>query len=96
MCNQRGMPLPFANGVNMYAMSSPLVTNWIGEDGFLKQHEGRLKKPLYYGDVLWFTGDIDTLSAVDGNTEVSIEWTALNQDEDPVLEGESTVLLPTA
>lgn len=94
MCNQRGMPLPFANGVNMYAMSSPLVTNWMGSDGFLRSHEGNLKKPLYYGDVLWFGGEVTAIDDAGDDASLSIEWTAENQEEELVLEGTSTVELP--
>lgn len=92
LCDQRGMPLPFANGVMMWAWTSPLVTNWMGESGFLVRHEGNLEKPYYYGDVLWLDGEITDTDERDA--EVAIEWEAINQDDESVLTGESAVRFP--
>lgn len=94
MCNQRGMPLPFANGVNMYAMTSPFVTNWMGADGHLRRHNGSLRKPFYYGDVLWIDGEIAEKDDAGATPQVTIEWVAANQDGEPVVEGDSDVELP--
>lgn len=92
MCDQRGMPLPFANGVNMYAFTTSLVTNWVGENGQLRRHAGNLKKPYYYGELLWFESEIIGIERDIGTAEVS--WTAENHDGDIVLEGDSTVEFP--
>lgn len=34
---QRGMPGPFDNGVMGFAWVCPLITNWMGDDGWLRR-----------------------------------------------------------
>lgn len=91
MCEQRGMPLPFANGVNMYALSTSVVTNWMGGETHLRRHAGNLQKPYYYGEVLWFDGEIDT---VESDRTVEVAWEARNQDDEVVMDGDSTIEFP--
>ena len=37
LASGRGMPAPFDNGVMRFAWIAPLVTNWMGDEGFLKR-----------------------------------------------------------
>jgi acyl dehydratase len=94
LCEQRGMSLPFGNGVMMYCWTSPLVTNWMGADGFLKQHNGQLESPYYYGDTLDITGEITDKSVTDGTPEVTVEWRAVDPHDDSVVSGDSVVSFP--
>lgn len=94
LCEQRGMPLPFGNGVMMYAWTTPLVTNWMGADGHLESHSGTLKAPYFYGDTLTIDGEISAITEDAGTPEVTIEWAAVDPYDEPVLEGESVVSLP--
>ena len=41
----RGMPAPFDNGVMRFAWVAPLVTNWMGDHGFLKRLYVQVKRP---------------------------------------------------
>lgn len=94
LCEQRGMPLPFGNGVMMYAWTAPFVTNWMGTDGFLERHNGSLKAPYFYGDTLAIQGQIAEIAENDDGTAVTVEWVAADPDEEPVVEGESVVSFP--
>jgi hypothetical protein len=91
LAEQRGMPLPFANGENMWALTAPLVTNWMGSDGFLKRHTTELEKPYFYGDILHLDGEIVGLDGFDAS--VTVEWEAINPLDEAVITGSSTVLL---
>jgi acyl dehydratase len=94
LCEQRGMALPFGNGVMMYCWTSPLVTNWMGADGFLKEHNGQLRNPYYYGDTLDITGEITDKSVADDTPEVTVEWEAIDPHGEPVVVGDSVVSFP--
>lgn len=95
LCEQRGMPLPFGNGVMMYAWTAPLVTNWMGGDGFLKRHEGALRAPYFYGDTLTIQGEVAAKSD-DDPPDVTVEWAAVDPADEPVIDGESVVSFPEA
>lgn len=92
LCEQRGMPLPFGNGVMMYAWTAPLVTNWMGADGVLKRHNGSLKAPYFYGDTLTIHGEVAEIDA----PAVTVDWAAVDPEDEPVVEGESVVSFPEA
>jgi acyl dehydratase len=94
LCEQRGMPLPFANGVNLYAWTTIPMTNWIGEEGELRQHKGHIKKPLFYGDTLSVEAMITDTQVSDEELTVGLEWNATNQLDELILEGDSEVALP--
>ena len=51
MAAGRGMPAPFDNGVMRFAWVAPLVTNWMGDDGFLKRLKVQVARPGLYGDL---------------------------------------------
>ena len=93
LAEENNMPLPFANGVMMYSWSSPLTTNWMGSDGFLKSYEGKLESPYYYGDTLWLDGEITDRNAGD-DPSVEVEWEAVNQYDEAVVSGTSEVAFP--
>lgn len=91
LTEQRGMPLPFANGINMWALTSPLVTNWMGRDGFLERHTARLQQPYFYGDVLWIDGEVSGLD--EDSRSATIAWEAINPHDEAVIAGSSAVRL---
>lgn len=92
LLEQRGMPLPFANGVMMSGWTMPFVTNWMG-DGVLKRHDTYLRGPVLYGDALWTNGSIADIDESDGST-VTIEWEATNQLGEVIVDGKSVIALP--
>lgn len=94
LCEQRGMPLPFGNGVMMYAWTSIPMTNWMGTNGRLRRHEAALREPLFYGDTLWVEPTVTGTADAGDERVVSVTWEARNQLDETVLEGESEVVLP--
>ncbi len=50
LASQRGMPAPFDNGVMRFAWMTPLLTNWMGDNGFLRRFGIQLLAPNLYGD----------------------------------------------
>ncbi|MEE9255583.1 MAG: MaoC family dehydratase N-terminal domain-containing protein [bacterium] len=88
----RGMPGPFDNGVMRFAWSTPFITNWMGDDGFLKRHNCLVRKPMIYGDTIRYTGKVSEKG--DGGS-VTIEFTGTNQIGETASTGSAEVILPT-
>ena len=93
MAAGRGMPAPFDNGVMRFAWVAPLVTNWMGDDGFLKRLKVQVARPGLYGDLTTYSGRV---TARDEDTKtVALEITGTRQGETVNTRGTADVILPT-
>lgn len=88
----RGMPGPFDNGVMRSAWVAPLVTNWIGDDGFLKKLSVQVVRPAIYGDITTYSGRVNEVDAENGL--VSLDITGTNQEGETNTKGTAQVVLP--
>jgi acyl dehydratase len=89
---QRGMPGPFDNGVMRFAWVAPLVTNWMGDDGFLAKLHVQVRQPGIYGDIQTYRGRV---AALDAERAVArIEITGTNQENEISTSGHAEVVLP--
>jgi len=99
LCNQRGMPGPFDHGAQRMTMVSAPLSNWMGDDGFIRKLSMQVRKPCYYGDVLWYTGEVvnkfkDNVEGIDyGAVDVIIS--VLNQVGENTLPSKATIYLPS-
>ncbi len=87
----RGMPGPFDNGVMRFAWSTPFVTNWMGDAGFLRRHDCKVRKPMIYGDTIRYTGKVAEKG--EGGS-VTVEFTGVNQLGELASQGSAEVILP--
>jgi amino acid adenylation domain-containing protein len=94
LCRQRGLPGPFDNGVMRFAYASTLLTNWMGDDGFLKRLSLRILEPNLYGDVTWFHGRISRSCETAEGTLIHIDVRGENQLGQTTTAGEAEALLP--
>lgn len=92
---QRGMPGPFDNGVMRFAWVSPLLTNWMGDEGFLRRLSVAIKTPAIYGDTTWYQGRVTEKVADPAGTVVRVEISGINQVGVTTTTGEAEVLLPS-
>ncbi|MBI4539106.1 MAG: MaoC family dehydratase N-terminal domain-containing protein [Gemmatimonadetes bacterium] len=92
---QRGMPGPFDNGVMRFAWVSPLVTNWMGDSGFLRRLYVRIAAPAIYGDTIWYRGTVTAKTDADGGAVVTLAITGTNQVGASITTGEAEVWLPS-
>jgi aspartate racemase len=93
LAHQRGMPAPFDNGVMRFAWVSPLVTNWMGDRGFLARLKVTIHQPVLYGDTNWYTGEIIESSAEGEHTRIGIRILGTNQNGSITTSGSAEVLL---
>jgi acyl dehydratase len=72
------------------------MTNWMGDEGWLKTCYARYTKFVYLSDVLWLHGKV-TKKYIDepGEHCLEIETSTINQRQEEVMPGHSTVVLPS-
>ena len=92
MAAGRGMPAPFDNGVMRFAWVAPLITNWMGDAGWLARLSVQVRRPWLYGDLATYSGEVTAKDAARG--AVAIRITGRRRDGAETTAGEAEVLLP--
>lgn len=72
-----------------------LMTDWIGDDGFLKKLKVQLRRPNYLGDLLWCKGKVINKEIKEGEYIVECELRGKNQRDEIVVLGWATAILPS-
>lgn len=89
-----GMPGPYDNGPQRCGMMTSCVTNWIGDDGFVRKISVRLKLPVIFGDTTFTKGRV-TGKRLEGETGlVDLEIWAENQLGQVTAKGSAVAELP--
>jgi thioesterase domain-containing protein/acyl dehydratase len=79
LAHQRGMPAPFDNGVMRFAWVTPLITNWMGDHGFLARMHITVHLPVLYGDTCWYSGEVSSVVREGEFDRVTIRISGSNQ-----------------
>jgi acyl dehydratase len=72
-----------------------LVTNWMGDDGFLRKLRVQHRKFNFAGDTNWLLGKVVGKQKTDEGCEVQLEIRIENQRGLVLTPGEATILLPS-
>src|SRR6202020_794534 len=89
-----GIPAPYDYGQMRAAWVSPLLTNWIGDDGWLAEMDLQLRGFNYHGDVHRCTGTVTAMG--DGADDpVALDVFATSQRDETTTRGTAKVLLPS-
>ena len=93
--NRAGLPFPYAVGMQLNAWLIQFLTDWAGDEGWLKRCYAEYRSFVYMSDVIWFEGKV-TDKYVDDQGEycVDIETNSYNQRNQKVVPGKATVILP--
>lgn len=93
---QGGLPMQYDVGFQRHCWQIHLLTNWMGDDGWLKRSFAEYRRFVYYSDVVWVKGRV-TQKYVDKDDEhcVNIKTNAVNQRGEEVMPGEATIALPS-
>ncbi len=95
----RGLGLPFDYGIQRFQMAETLITNWMGDDGFLRHLIVSFRKPHLYGDTVWFSGEVvKKYKVTEGGVEygaVDIKIDGVNQFGEMSTPGTATAYLPS-
>lgn len=72
-----------------------LLTNWMGDDGFLYQYNGKVRRPNLVGDTTWWTGEVTGKTMVAGRPAVECSVKAVNHLDVQTADGTAVILLPS-
>ena len=105
----RGQALPFDWGGQRSQIPQALMSNWMGDHGFIRRLQMALRRPMYYGDLGIYNGEVVKKfkevqkgepgeGAVDGERTyygVGIKYEGRNQEDQVFVQGTSAVYLPS-
>ena len=109
MAAYRGQALPFDWGGQRSQIPQALMSNWMGDNGFIRRLQMALRRPFYYSDIGLYNGTVTKKftevqkgepgeGAVDGERTyyaVGIKYEGRNQEDQVFVQGTSTVYLPS-
>jgi len=90
-----GVPAPYDVGVQRHSWLFHLVTNWMGDDGFLVSNHAEYRAFNYFGDALYFNGRVERKYEAEGEHRVDLAVEAKNQNDKISIIGTATVALPS-
>ncbi len=91
-----GVPMQYDVGLQRHCWGIHLITNWMGDEGWLKRSYTEYRRFNYFGDVVWIRGTV-TEKYIDDDNEycVRIERHAINQRGEDIMPGYAIVALPS-
>ena len=95
LAQQSGFPWSYDFGCMRTAWCAHLLTDWAGDQGWIKHLEVQMRQPNLIGDTLWVNGRVTGLRREGAETLVEIELSATSQRGDAAAVGNATVALPT-
>ena len=83
-------------GFQRHCWQIHLLTNWMGDDGWLKKSYAEYRRLVFFSDVVWVTGKVTSKYVdEDGENCVNIETNAVNQRGEEVMPGGAVIALPS-
>jgi len=90
-----GAPGAYDYGPERCSWLTHHMTNWMGDDGFLRRAACKIRRHNPEGDLLFITGKVTGKRVEDGRHLIDIEQEARNQDGELSIVGTGTVELPS-
>lgn len=90
-----GIPVAYDYGPQRLSWLGQLITNWMGDDGFLKKFRAELRGFNMIGDTTWCRGKVVKKYVENNEHLVECEVWAENQNGDITAPGSAIVVLPT-
>jgi acyl dehydratase len=94
MAQAVGTPAAYDYGPERVSWMSHLMTNWIGDDGWLSGLNAKIVRHNPVGDTLYLSGTVTKKYQKDGQAFVHCDLLAVNQDGERSCEAEAVALLP--
>jgi acyl dehydratase len=94
--NAMGVPLQYDVGFQRQCWHLHLLSNWVGDHGWVKRASAQYRRFVYHSDVIRLEGEVvATYVDPDGEHCVDVVTTATNQRGDDVMPGRATLALPS-
>lgn len=90
-----GAPGAYDYGPERNSWLTHQLTNWMGDDGFLRKSHCKIRRHNPEGDMLFFKAKVKRKYIENGRRLVEIEQEARNQDDELSVVGSGVVELPT-
>ncbi len=90
-----GMGGAYDIGPQRISWAQHMLTNWIGDHGFLHRLNVSVRRPNMVGDTLWWRAKITGKEVRDGSCMVDLDLEAINQVGAQSALGNATVALPS-
>jgi len=91
-----GLPSSYDVGTQRHCWQIHLLTNWMGDDGWLKKSKAEYRKFVYLSDMVKLSGKVTKkYVSEDGEFCVDVETHAVNQRGEDVMPGEAVIALPS-
>jgi acyl dehydratase len=91
-----GLPAPYDLGAQRQSWVIQLLTNWMGDRGWLKRCYCEYRAFVFLSDVVWIRGKVTGKSVDEGGELcVEIETSGFNQRGENTIPGRAVVLLPS-
>ena len=94
MAREVGMPGGYDVGTQRISWLGQLLSNWMGDDGFVRKLSVSLRRPNIFGDVSWCKGVVVDKRVEEGVHVVDLELAVVNQLEETTATGTAVVALP--
>ena len=95
LAKEVGVPGAYDFGCERITLLSMLLTNWMGDDGFLWKLRAELRRFNIVGDTTWCKGKVVRKSMDSGKCCVDIECWGENQRNEVTILGTATIILPS-
>jgi acyl dehydratase len=94
--NAMGVPLQYDVGFQRQCWHLHLLSNWVGDTGWVKRASAEYRRFVYHSDVIRLAGTVvDKGVDHDGEHVVDVTTTAVNQRGEDVMPGRATLALPS-
>jgi hypothetical protein len=91
----RGVPRIHDAGAQRNAWRNMVLTNWIGDDGFLWKSRAEVRGFNQEGDITWCKAKVTGKYVSDGRYCLDIDCWCENQRQEVTMPGSGTVILPS-
>ena len=95
MSKRTGNPAAYDYGAQRNAWMGHLVTDWIGDDGWMRKLSVQFRRFNYIGDTTWCKGKVSAKSVENGEYRVELDLWADDQRGRQTTIGKAIVQLPS-
>jgi len=95
IAHEIGMPGAYDQGWQRLNWAGHLLTNWMGDMGFVRQLNGRVTKPNLVGDLTRMHGEVTDKRKEEGQALIDIQWWGENQRGEQNCNGIAVIRLPS-
>ena len=90
-----GVPSSYDFGPQRVAWLGQVVTNWMGDHGFIAKFRGEVRRFNLVGDTHWLSGEVTGKSVENGRHLITVALRGIDQRGEETIRGGATVVLPT-